>query len=172
MSVDADLLRRWSCLTDKQRECLDLLLEHKTSKEIALALDISKHTVDQRFRAARKILGAANRAETAVLYARLRSICDRVAYDPVDLPSEPILVPSDFANGDPASVPALVESRFAGGGRGDGSSGLAPPFREIWRPDHSPLARAMIMVAMLTAIVLAALSGLSIALTLTRLVAG
>jgi len=171
MSVDVDLLRRWSCLTDKQRECLDLLLDHRTSKEIALTLDISKHTVDQRLRAARKILGAANRAETAVLYARLRAICDRVAYDPVDLPSEPALVPSDFANGDPASVPALIESSFAGG-TGEGSSGLASPFREIWRPDHSPLARAMIMVAMLTAFVIAALGGLSIAHALTRLVAG
>ena len=33
-------------LTAKQREVLDLLIEHKTSKEIARELGISPHTVD------------------------------------------------------------------------------------------------------------------------------
>lgn len=35
-------------LTRKQRQVLDLLIEHKTSKEIARRLSISPHTVDQR----------------------------------------------------------------------------------------------------------------------------
>src|SRR3546814_1772175 len=43
-----DDLARWLRLTEKQRACLDLLIERKTSKEIARILGISKPTVDQR----------------------------------------------------------------------------------------------------------------------------
>lgn len=42
-SAGADLLDQ---LTAKQREVLDLLIEHKTSKEISRQLGISPHTVD------------------------------------------------------------------------------------------------------------------------------
>ena len=59
---------RWSRLTEKQRACLDLLIEHKTSKEIARLLDISKHTVDQRLNLARDTLGAQDRNESAFIY--------------------------------------------------------------------------------------------------------
>jgi DNA-binding CsgD family transcriptional regulator len=58
-------------LTDKQREVLDLLIEHKTSKEIARLLGISPHTVDQRIFFAKEKLGAANRNEAAAAYRRL-----------------------------------------------------------------------------------------------------
>src|SRR3546814_1307756 len=62
-----DDLARWLRLTEKQRACLDLLIERKTSKEIARILGISKPTVDQRITAARIILGAANRDEAALI---------------------------------------------------------------------------------------------------------
>ena len=41
-------------LTAKQREVLDLLIEHKTSMEIARRLGISPHTVDQRIQFAKR----------------------------------------------------------------------------------------------------------------------
>src|SRR6478752_3465006 len=50
-------------LTAKQREVLDLLIEHKTSKEIARELGISPHTVDQRIQFAKEKLGASSRSE-------------------------------------------------------------------------------------------------------------
>lgn len=78
---------RWARLTDRQRACLDLLLERQTSKQIARQLDISKPTVDQRLTAARGILGAANRDEAAIIYLRLKQTYDRVIYDPVQVPS-------------------------------------------------------------------------------------
>lgn len=40
-------------LTAKQREVLDLLIQHMTSKEISRQLGISPHTVDQRIMLAR-----------------------------------------------------------------------------------------------------------------------
>ena len=93
---------RWDRLTEKQRACLDLLLERRTSKQIAIDLDISKPTVDQRLTTARHILGATDRHDAARRYARLKRLYDRITYDPVDIPPPPSLVPSDFADGDPS----------------------------------------------------------------------
>ncbi|GAA4776402.1 LuxR C-terminal-related transcriptional regulator [Novosphingobium ginsenosidimutans] len=67
-------------LTEKQRAVLDLLIQHKSSKEIARTLDISPYTVDQRLGGARLKLGAASRGEVARAYAALLSICDESAY--------------------------------------------------------------------------------------------
>src|SRR3546814_7011717 len=99
---------RWKRLTRKQRDCLDLLLERNTSKQIARDLGISKYTVDQRIRTARSILGAANRDETARAYTRLKNIYHRIAYDPVDIPSSPRLVPSDFPAGEIGRAPVCT----------------------------------------------------------------
>jgi len=58
-------------LTAKQREVLDLLIQHKTSKEISRILGISPHTVDQRIMFARGKLNVASRGEVAHAYRRL-----------------------------------------------------------------------------------------------------
>lgn len=60
-------------LTDRQREVLDLVLAHKSSKEIAIALGISPNTVDQHIFTARDRLGASSRRELARAYAELVS---------------------------------------------------------------------------------------------------
>ncbi|MFM9937836.1 MAG: response regulator transcription factor [Novosphingobium sp.] len=64
-------LANLAALTDKQRDVLDLLIEHKTSKEISRTLKISPHTVDQRIMLARAKLGVASRSEVAQAYRRL-----------------------------------------------------------------------------------------------------
>ena len=68
-------------LTDKQRQVLDLLIEHKTSKEIARLLGISPHTVDQRIFFAKEKLGAASRNEAAATYRRLVAVSGRTTYE-------------------------------------------------------------------------------------------
>jgi DNA-binding CsgD family transcriptional regulator len=68
-------------LTAKQREVLDLLIEHKTSKEIARLLGISPHTVDQRIFFAKEKLGAASRNEAAAAYRRLVGVSGRTTYE-------------------------------------------------------------------------------------------
>src|SRR3546814_3019265 len=128
-----DDLARWLRLTEKQRACLDLLIERKTSKEIARILGISKPTVDQRITAARIILGAANRHEAALIYARLKQLYDRITYDSVQVPSPPTLVPSDFPDGDPEPVLKLSDSAAPTFGAGQGSRAFFLPFREIGR---------------------------------------
>ncbi|MFB0611003.1 helix-turn-helix transcriptional regulator [Aurantiacibacter poecillastricola] len=75
--VTVDLVKATQGLTDKQREVLDLLIEHKTSKEIARSLGISPYTVDQRIASARRKLGAKTRNELAAVY---KSICGELVY--------------------------------------------------------------------------------------------
>lgn len=58
-----------SRLTAGHRACLRLVLEHKTSKQIAKDLGISHHTVDDRIKDAMRILGASSRVEAARLLA-------------------------------------------------------------------------------------------------------
>jgi len=159
---------RWDRLTDKQRACLDLLLERKTSKEIARALGISKFTVDQRLRTARAVLGAAGRDDTALRYARLKRICDRIAYHPVDVSDEATIVPSDFPDGGPDSILDVRDSA----GIAHPPGGPAPPFGKIWRHDHALLARLLIIAALLSTLIIFFAGSIGIAEVLTRLLAG
>lgn len=159
---------RWARLTDKQRACLDLVLEHQTSKQIARRLDISKQAVDLRLRTARDTLGAANRAETALVYARLRQTYDRISCDPIIVPPRPKLVPSNFPDGNPADVMGVYNSSMLKAGRWGNRS----PFGMIWRPDYRPSARVAIIMTVLVATLIMILAGLAIGHSLTRLVSG
>ncbi len=71
--VEADGANALASLTAKQRDVLDLLLEHKTSKEISRILGISPYTVDQRIMLARAKLNVATRNEVAQAYRLLLS---------------------------------------------------------------------------------------------------
>ena len=62
-----------SPLTEKQIECLNLVLRGYGSKEIGKALGISAHTVDARLKAAIRTLGVANRFEAARRAAQLHT---------------------------------------------------------------------------------------------------
>ncbi|ESZ89141.1 MAG: hypothetical protein Q27BB25_00395 [Blastomonas sp. CACIA14H2] len=154
---------RWVRLTDKQRACLDLLLERQTSKQIARALNISKPTVDQRLTAARNVLGAATRDEAALIYARLKRTYDRVPYDPAQVPPGSAKMAVTAQDDMPSDALVLSDSAVAVEGR---------PFRMIWRHDHGLKTRMLIMAVMLVVAVILILAGLGIAEALTRLVSG
>lgn len=169
MADDSDFAR-WSKLTEKHRACLDLLLERKTSKEIALILDVAKPTVDQRLTAVRSILGVTDRDKAAIEYARLKQIYDRIIYDPIHIPSAPELVPSNFLDGDPSDVIQLTDHPDGDHNAGGGVVGLALPAKGLWRHDHLPNTRVAIMTSMLIACLIVFLVGLAIAQTLSNLV--
>ena len=76
---DVDLAARVARLTAGQRECLDLVDDHATSKEIARQLGISRHTVDARLRAAIQTLNVSSRREAAIIY---RAAAQAQAYHP------------------------------------------------------------------------------------------
>ena len=161
---------RWARLTAKQRACLDLLLERKTSKEIARVVGVSKPTVDQRLTTARAVLGVDTRDQAAMEYARLKQIYDRVTYDPVHIPVAPQIVSSDFADGDASSVVALSDTADACGSIAKPAEGISGPLGLIGRHDHKGSARAVLMAAIVLFLLVVAHASLGISETLTRLV--
>jgi len=67
---DQVIADRMARLTPGQLDCLRLVDQHLSSKEIAAELGISPHTVDQRIRQALHILGVERRAQAARIVAQ------------------------------------------------------------------------------------------------------
>jgi DNA-binding CsgD family transcriptional regulator len=65
-----DIEIRIARLSSGQLDCLRLVDQHLSSKEIAAELNISPHTVDQRVRGALQILGVERRTQAARLVAQ------------------------------------------------------------------------------------------------------
>src|SRR5689334_13336836 len=65
-----DMGARVARLSAGQLDCLRLVNDHLSSKEIAAELDISPHTVDQRIRGALHILGVERRSQAARIVAQ------------------------------------------------------------------------------------------------------
>lgn len=89
-------------LTEAQRICLRHVHQHRTSKQIALLLGISKYTVDQRIERACRALGAEGRVQAALLLAEHEGArtTDRIVHDPIDIAPPAVPGPSD---GQPAA---------------------------------------------------------------------
>jgi len=67
---EPDIAGRVAKLTPGQLECLRLVDQHLNSKEIAVELGISPHTVDQRIRQALQTLGVSRRQQAARIVAQ------------------------------------------------------------------------------------------------------
>ena len=81
-----DTAARVDRLSAGQLDCLQLVNEHLNSKEIAVELDISPHTVDQRIRGALHILGVERRAQAARIVARYKGPYQRLIHQSSDIP--------------------------------------------------------------------------------------
>ena len=98
-------------LTAKQREVLDLLIQHMTSKEISRQLGISPHTVDQRIMLARAKLGVATRGEVAQAYRRLVETYEQPVYEDSHIGFPPL--PVENSSRDDIDVgPSGAEARL------------------------------------------------------------
>lgn len=64
-------------LTEKERAVLDLVLQHKPTKQIARELGVAPNTVDMRLRSAREKLGAPDRNSAARAYTNLLTTCGK-----------------------------------------------------------------------------------------------
>jgi DNA-binding CsgD family transcriptional regulator len=86
---DADeMSERVARLTAGQLDCLLLVDQHLSSKEIAAELNISPHTVDQRVRQALAILGVERRAHAARIVARSNGPYQRLIHQPPYIPDQ------------------------------------------------------------------------------------
>jgi DNA-binding CsgD family transcriptional regulator len=67
---EGEVTERVAKLTKGQLDCLRLVDQHLSSKEIAVELGISPHTVDQRIRQSLQILGVDRRTQAARIVAQ------------------------------------------------------------------------------------------------------
>lgn len=78
--------RAFDKLTEPQRVCLRKVWARRNSKEIALELGISHHTVDKRLERAIRTLGATTRFEAARLLAEHEGVTyERLVSEPIDI---------------------------------------------------------------------------------------
>jgi len=89
-SGSAELMaERVAKLTPGQIDCLILVDQLLSSKEIATKLNISPHTVDQRIRQALAILGVARRTQAARIVSQSGGPYQRLIHQPPHIPAEP-----------------------------------------------------------------------------------
>ena len=74
--------RQVAKLSQGQLDCLLLVDQHWSSKEIAVELGISSHTVDQRIRVALHVLGVESRKHAARMVAQVRGPYQRLIHQP------------------------------------------------------------------------------------------
>jgi DNA-binding CsgD family transcriptional regulator len=90
MSEPDDVMTlRVARLTAGQLDCLRLVNDHLSSKEIAAQLDISPHTVDQRIRGALHILGVERRSQAARIVARYGGEYQRLIHQSPHIDRQP-----------------------------------------------------------------------------------
>lgn len=172
-----------TALTDKQRAVLDLLIEHKTSKEISRILGISHHTVDQRIMLARAKLGVATRGEVAQAYRRLlaipapvSAIYERTVYDFSDVaPLADVQQDrsredrTDWIQGLPSRRDALQRAVYRSG------EALAEPYHhvlpEMFDGPYGTLLRLGTIAAFALFLILIVMGGLAMFAQLSQIIA-
>ena len=141
-------------LSAKEREVLDHILEHKPLKVIAHDLGITLSAVDQRLKAARVKLDAADRNEAARTYSALLATCRKstCGIEAVGAASEPLVVPtpepaprSSFQFQDSATF--IVPAPWDGGS----SQGAVPEvldakFGRLWRMAAIPVFAILLAI--------------------------
>jgi len=161
-SADAATL---AALTDKQREVLDLLIEHKTSKEISRLIGISPHTVDQRLAQARAKLGGGNRGEVANEYRRLKSLWEGAVYQFSYIDKTAYLADSlHGTDHDEPETAHLPEAGLATSQTADFRVGS-----ELFEGQWGTLARLVAILAIALFLVLLVLGGVSMFVSLSNL---
>ncbi len=88
-----DMAARVQRLSAGQLDCLRMVNDHLSSKEIATELDISPHTVDQRIRGALHILGVERRSQAARIVAQYGGEYQRLIHQPPHIEPHRIVRP-------------------------------------------------------------------------------
>jgi DNA-binding CsgD family transcriptional regulator len=97
-SETADIMaQRVARLSAGQLDCLRLVDQHLSSKEIANELHISPHTVDQRIRQALGILGVERRTQAARIVAQRSGPYQRLIHQSPYIPGDPQSVQPEAA---------------------------------------------------------------------------
>lgn len=165
LNVDPPALAELTDLTDKQIEVLELLVDHRSTKEIARILGISPSAVDQRIYAAADRLGEADRRQLARKYLSLKLTCDKLTGGFSQVQRDGEKDEFDFQESQSAGIfrfndatdfhqfaPWIEDSRL--------------PLLEKLDDRTGPLGRLAVIVATAALLALLLLAGLAIARTL------
>jgi DNA-binding CsgD family transcriptional regulator len=87
-SADDEAVKRVARLSSGQLDCLRLVDQHLSSKEIAAELKISPHTVDQRIRQALAILNVERRTQAARIVAQYSGPYQRLIHQSPYIPGK------------------------------------------------------------------------------------
>jgi len=87
-NLDDSMAERVSRLTAGQLDCLRLVDQHLSSKEIATELGISPHTVDQRVRQSLHVLGVERRSQAARIVAQFGGPYQRLIHQSPHIPGD------------------------------------------------------------------------------------
>ena len=128
------MAERVARLSSGQLDCLLLVNQHLSSKEIAAELNISPHTVDQRVRQALQILGVERRAQAARIVAQYKAPYQRLIHQSPYIPADP-------QSGQPEAA-VSHQIRHADRAGGAGGAGFLTEQRpaSIWPPLQPPFA--------------------------------
>ena len=131
--MGAEMMARVAKLSPGQLDCLLLVDQHLSSKEIAAELNISPHTVDQRIRIALQALGVERRAHAARIVARHREPYQRLIHQSPHIEIAPS--PEQFSRA------VSHQIRHADRAGGTGGPGLKTEQRSAtWSPLPLPFA--------------------------------
>ena len=110
---DPELAARVARLSPGQLDCLRLVDQHLSSKEIAVELNISPHTVDQRIRGALQILRVERRTQAARLVAQVCGPYQRLIHQ------SPHVEPAEFDRHPESAIGQQIRHADRAGGSGD-----------------------------------------------------
>lgn len=129
-----EMVQRVARLSAGQLDCLLLVDQHLSSKEIAAELHISSHTVDQRIRQALAILGVERRSQAARIVGHHKEPYQRLIHQSPHIPVEP-------RSGHPRAA-ASIQIRHADRAGGAGEAGFLTEQRpaSIWPSLQPPFA--------------------------------
>ena len=115
--IEPEVADRVARLTEGQLDCLRLVAQHMSSKEIAVELGISPHTVDQRIRQSLHTLEVPRRAQAARIVSQFSDPYQRLIHQ------TPYIEPSHPTSDESAAVSNQI--RHAGrAGEAWGSAGF------------------------------------------------
>ena len=120
---DPGLAARVARLSPGQLDCLRLVDQHLSSKEIAVELNISPHTVDQRIRGALQILQVERRTQAARLVAQVCGPYQRLIHQSPHIETDP--------GGGHSESAISQQIRHADRAGGPGDSGLITEQRPV-----------------------------------------
>ncbi len=155
-------------LTAKQHEAVNLLIQHKTSKEISRILGISPHTVDQRIEAAKRKFGAETRGQLAQAYRAAYPIGERLTYENSHI-AEPSLGGESSVLDEPEPLRTMLDPNCSGQREPDWHPRRYQIVHEMFFGPMGTIYRLAAIVLMAVLLVVAVLGGISIFVAMTEI---